>query len=141
MSHDLVFRPSAEPHLAFSHSPGCMFLTDIPDSPPSPPHQPSESSVDGEPSTNPNAELFPCCFQISHNPLLFSLASQRAVAKIRQLETIIGEDPGTHVQGVRSLGCFPDWNCVITGCQDVSSSGQIQNLFIRPNNYSLLNYY
>uniref|UniRef100_G3NB29 D-glutamate cyclase n=1 Tax=Gasterosteus aculeatus aculeatus TaxID=481459 RepID=G3NB29_GASAC len=90
-----------KPHLAFSHSPGCMFLTDIPDSPPSPPHQPSESSVDGEPSTNPNAELFPCCFQISHNPLLFSLASQRAVAKIRQLETIIGEDPGQ--RGIRAL--------------------------------------
>uniref|UniRef100_A0A3P8S8T9 D-glutamate cyclase n=1 Tax=Amphiprion percula TaxID=161767 RepID=A0A3P8S8T9_AMPPE len=36
-----------------------------------------------------------------HNPLLYSLASQAAVAKIRQLETVIGEDPGE--RGIRAL--------------------------------------
>ncbi|XP_037341837.2 D-glutamate cyclase, mitochondrial isoform X4 [Pungitius pungitius] len=90
----------SKPHLAFSHSPGCMFLTDIPDSPPSPPHPPSKGSV-GSHCTHHDAELIPLCFLISHNPLLFSLASQRAVAKIRQLETIIGEDPGQ--RGIRAL--------------------------------------
>ncbi|XP_068573852.1 D-glutamate cyclase, mitochondrial isoform X2 [Cebidichthys violaceus] len=80
---------SSKPSLAFSHSPGCMFLTDIPDSSPSSPTPPPS-----EGSTDHNRELIPFCFLVSHNPLLYSLASQRAVAKIRQLETIIGEDPG-----------------------------------------------
>uniref|UniRef100_A0A8D0A1I9 D-glutamate cyclase n=1 Tax=Sander lucioperca TaxID=283035 RepID=A0A8D0A1I9_SANLU len=53
------------------------------------------------PSTDHNLELIPLCFLVSHNPLLYSLASQRAVAKIRQLETIIGEDPGQ--RGIRAL--------------------------------------
>ncbi|XP_037652387.1 D-glutamate cyclase, mitochondrial isoform X2 [Sebastes umbrosus] len=91
---------SSKPSLAFSHSPGCMFLTDIPDSSSSssiPP--PSESGH--SPSTDPSLELIPLCFLVSHNPLLYSLASQRAVAKIRQLETIIGEDPGQ--RGIRAL--------------------------------------
>ncbi|XP_054469741.1 D-glutamate cyclase, mitochondrial isoform X2 [Anoplopoma fimbria] len=92
---------SSKPSLAFSHSPGCMFLTDIPDSPsssPTPP--PSEGSV-GSPSTDHNLDLIPFCFLVSHNPLLYSLASQGAVAKIRQLQTIIGEDPGQ--RGIRAL--------------------------------------
>lgn len=84
-----------EPSLAFSHSPGCMFLTDLPDSPPSSPITPPSDSVDPL-ATNLNPELTPLCFLVSHNPLLYSLASQRAVAKIRQLETTIGEDPGKH---------------------------------------------
>uniref|UniRef100_A0A8C4DWN1 D-glutamate cyclase n=1 Tax=Dicentrarchus labrax TaxID=13489 RepID=A0A8C4DWN1_DICLA len=60
---------SSKPSLAFSHSPGCMFLTDIPDSSPS--------------SSMPSA------------------SESRAVATIRQLETIIGEDPGE--RGIRAL--------------------------------------
>lgn len=86
-----------EPSLAFSHSPGCMFLTDIPDSSSSS-QTPSPSDSVNPSITDPSPELIPLCFLVSHNPLLYSLASQRAVAKIRHLETIIGEDPGKHVQ-------------------------------------------
>ncbi|XP_031177248.1 D-glutamate cyclase, mitochondrial isoform X2 [Sander lucioperca] len=91
---------SSKPSLAFSHAPGCMFLTDIPDSSPSSLIPPPSEGVDS-PSTDHNLELIPLCFLVSHNPLLYSLASQRAVAKIRQLETIIGEDPGQ--RGIRAL--------------------------------------
>uniref|UniRef100_A0A3P8SAT3 D-glutamate cyclase n=1 Tax=Amphiprion percula TaxID=161767 RepID=A0A3P8SAT3_AMPPE len=90
---------SSKPPLAFSHSPGCMFLTDIPDTPSSPLTAPSDSL---EPQhTKAHPEQTPLCFQVSHNPLLYSLASQAAVAKIRQLETVIGEDPGE--RGIRAL--------------------------------------
>ncbi|XP_023137813.2 D-glutamate cyclase, mitochondrial isoform X2 [Amphiprion ocellaris] len=90
---------SSKPRLAFSHSPGCMFLTDIPDTPSSPLTPPSDSL---EPQhTKAHPEQTPLCFQVSHNPLLYSLASQAAVAKIRQLETVIGEDPGE--RGIRAL--------------------------------------
>ncbi|XP_024125735.1 D-glutamate cyclase, mitochondrial isoform X1 [Oryzias melastigma] len=75
----------SKPPLAFSHSPGCMFLTDIPDTP---------DSVN-------TPELVPLCFPVSYNPLLYSLASKVAVEKIRQLEMIIGEDPGQ--RGIRAL--------------------------------------
>ncbi|KAM4540716.1 D-glutamate cyclase, mitochondrial isoform 2-T2 [Fundulus diaphanus] len=80
---------SSKPSLAFSHSPGCMFLTDIPDSPP-----PSSSM-------SPDPELTPLCFQVTQNPLLYSLVSRAAVGKIRQLERIIGDDPGQ--RGIRAL--------------------------------------
>ncbi|KAM7404099.1 hypothetical protein PAMA_004498 [Pampus argenteus] len=82
---------SSKPSLAFSHSPGCMFLTDLPDSA-------SSSPIT---SVELNPDLTPLCFLVSHNPLFYSLASKKAVAKIRQLETIIGEDPGE--RGIRAL--------------------------------------
>ncbi|KAI3367993.1 hypothetical protein L3Q82_026816 [Scortum barcoo] len=91
---------SSKPSLAFSHSPGCMFLTDIPDSSPAP-----SDSVD-PPTTDPSLELIPLCFLISHNPLLYSLASRRVVAKVRQLETIIGEDPGKCCWNIFSMTFF-----------------------------------
>ncbi|TNM95940.1 hypothetical protein fugu_017023, partial [Takifugu bimaculatus] len=75
---------SSKPSLAFSHSPGCMFLSDIQEPSINPPSE----------STNlTTSEFIPRCFLISHNPLLYSLASQRAVNKIRKMEKIIGEDP------------------------------------------------
>ncbi|KAK7904471.1 hypothetical protein WMY93_017078 [Mugilogobius chulae] len=74
---------STKPSLAFSHSPGCMFLTDLPDSS-------SSSALDL--SLDPS--LTPLSFKLSQNPLLYSLASKRAVHKIRQLEKVIGADPG-----------------------------------------------
>ncbi|XP_017290359.1 D-glutamate cyclase, mitochondrial isoform X2 [Kryptolebias marmoratus] len=82
---------SSKPSLAFSHSPGCMFVTDVPDSPPS-----SDSL-----RTELDPELTPLCISISHNPLLYSLVSKAAAAKIRQLEDIIIEDPGQ--RGIRAL--------------------------------------
>nr|XP_061798607.1 D-glutamate cyclase, mitochondrial [Nerophis lumbriciformis] len=88
---------SSKPSLAFSHSPGCMFLTDVQD--------PSliSNTTDWEKSeaTSPELEFNPFCFQISQNPLFFSMASQMAVAKIRQLDAIIGEDPGQ--RGIKAL--------------------------------------
>ncbi|XP_027131026.1 D-glutamate cyclase, mitochondrial isoform X2 [Larimichthys crocea] len=91
---------SSKPSLAFSHSPGCMFLTDIPDCspPPAPPPPPDGAR---RPSTGPDGELTPLCFLISHNPLWYSLASKSAVTRIRQLEAIIGEDPGQ--RGISAL--------------------------------------
>ncbi|KAM9341651.1 D-glutamate cyclase, mitochondrial [Symphorus nematophorus] len=91
---------SSKPSLAFSHSPGCMFLTDIPDSSTSDSIPPPSAGVDPA-AMDSSPELIPLCFLVSHNPLLYSLASQRAVAKIRQLERIIGEDPGQ--RGIRAL--------------------------------------
>ncbi|XP_041827373.1 D-glutamate cyclase, mitochondrial isoform X2 [Melanotaenia boesemani] len=79
---------SSRASVAFSHSPGCMFLTDIPD---------SASSI----TAPPQPELTPLCFPVSHNPLLYSLVSKAAVAKIRDLEMIIGDDPGQ--RGIRAL--------------------------------------
>uniref|UniRef100_A0A667Z2K2 D-glutamate cyclase n=1 Tax=Myripristis murdjan TaxID=586833 RepID=A0A667Z2K2_9TELE len=79
--------------LAFSHSPGCMFMTDIPDS--------SSSITSPTTPADPDPELTPSCFLLSHDPLFYSLASHRAVEKIRQLERIIGEDPGQ--RGIRAL--------------------------------------
>ncbi|XP_077419712.1 D-glutamate cyclase, mitochondrial isoform X2 [Vanacampus margaritifer] len=81
---------SSKPSLAYSHSPGCMFLTDVQDS----------FLVSDVPyyETSGDTNL---CFQISQHPLLYSLASQGAVAKIRQLDAIIGEDPGQ--RGIKAL--------------------------------------
>lgn len=76
---------STKPALAFTHSPGCMFLTDLPDSSSSPMDQ-SRQSLD--------PLLTPLSFKLSQHPLHYSLASKRAVDKIRKLEDIIGEDPG-----------------------------------------------
>uniref|UniRef100_A0A4W6BIE8 D-glutamate cyclase n=1 Tax=Lates calcarifer TaxID=8187 RepID=A0A4W6BIE8_LATCA len=96
---------SSKPSLAFSHSPGCMFLTDSPDS---------------SPVTKPNPELTPLCFLVSHNPLFYSLASHRAVARIRQLEIIIGEDPGQ--RGIRALSVQDELLC---SCLALSHSSSV----------------
>uniref|UniRef100_A0A671TFU6 D-glutamate cyclase n=1 Tax=Sparus aurata TaxID=8175 RepID=A0A671TFU6_SPAAU len=87
---------SSKPSLAFSHSPGCMFLTDVPDSSSPPP-----SDTVHSPTSDHSLDLIPRSFLLSQNPLLYSLASQRAIERIRQLETIIGEDPGQ--RGIRAL--------------------------------------
>ncbi|XP_070403222.1 D-glutamate cyclase, mitochondrial isoform X2 [Nothobranchius furzeri] len=84
----------SRPSLAFSHSPGCMFLCDIPDS--SIKTLPSES-----PSTESNPGQTPICLSFSHNPLFYSLVSKSAAASIRLLEEIIIDDPGQ--RGIRAL--------------------------------------
>lgn len=76
---------STKPALAFSHSPGCMFLTDLPD---------SSSSPVGLSHQSLDPLMTPLSFRLSQHPQHYSLASKRAVHKIRQLEKIIGEDPG-----------------------------------------------
>ncbi|XP_028994826.1 D-glutamate cyclase, mitochondrial [Betta splendens] len=99
-----VFWPSAataveailasKPSLAFSHSPGLM----LPDSSSSTTTPPIDND---SPSTKPDPELTPLSFLVSHNPLLYSLASRRTVARIRELEKIIGEDPAE--RGIKAL--------------------------------------
>lgn len=81
-----IFFIFPEPSLAFSHSPGCMFLCDVQD----PAVNPTSVSTD----QTAGCESIPSSFLISHDPLLYSLASQKVVKKIRKLERIIGEDPG-----------------------------------------------
>ncbi|XP_051941692.1 D-glutamate cyclase, mitochondrial isoform X2 [Hippocampus zosterae] len=80
----------SKPSLAFSHSPGCMFLTDVQD-----------PSLRSHGPDSKKSEATALCFQISENPLFYSLASQGAVAQIRHLDAIIGEDPGQ--RGIKAL--------------------------------------
>uniref|UniRef100_H3BZE1 D-glutamate cyclase n=1 Tax=Tetraodon nigroviridis TaxID=99883 RepID=H3BZE1_TETNG len=84
---------SSKPSLAFSHSPGCMFVCDIQE----PSINPTSESTDQATS----CDSIPGSFQISRDPLLYSLASQKVVEKIRKLERIIGEDPGE--RGIQAL--------------------------------------
>ncbi|NXB35192.1 GLUCM protein, partial [Eulacestoma nigropectus] len=62
--------------LAFTHSPGCMFITDLKND--------NVSSLGGVPQVH--------C--ISQDPLHFSIVSAEAAQKIKTLETLIGIDPG-----------------------------------------------
>ncbi|KAL4656146.1 hypothetical protein GN956_G6360 [Arapaima gigas] len=72
--------------LAFTHSPGCMFLTD-------------REMFAAVSTTDP--EQHPLTFCISQKPLHFSVVSDAAVGQIRALEQLIGEDPGE--RGIRAL--------------------------------------
>ncbi|XP_039923070.1 D-glutamate cyclase, mitochondrial [Hirundo rustica] len=69
--------------LAFTHSPGCMFITDLKND--------NVRSLGGVPQV--------CC--ISQDPLHFSIVSAEAAQKIKTLETLIGIDPGE--RGIRHL--------------------------------------
>ncbi|NXA65239.1 GLUCM protein, partial [Mohoua ochrocephala] len=62
--------------LAFTHSPGCMFITDLKND--------NVRSLGGVPQVH--------C--ISRDPLHFSVVSAEAAQKIKTLETLIGIDPG-----------------------------------------------
>ncbi|XP_048341151.1 D-glutamate cyclase, mitochondrial [Sphaerodactylus townsendi] len=71
--------------LAFTHAPGCMFITDLKD---------KNAAVD-------YGKEIPEVYCISQNPLHYSITSATAVNKIRRLEEIIGVDPGN--RGVKHL--------------------------------------
>ncbi|CAM4571553.1 unnamed protein product [Lepidochelys olivacea] len=73
--------------LAFTHSPGCMFVTDL----------------KNEDAAVHNSKEIPKVHCISQNPLHYSIASETAVQKIRELESLIGVDPGD--RGVKHLRC------------------------------------
>ncbi|XP_061097240.1 D-glutamate cyclase, mitochondrial [Conger conger] len=77
---------SAKSPLAFTHSPGCMFLSDRESAP---------AAVTSDPEQRPMA------YSISQQPLHYSLASKATVQRIQTLEQIIGEDPGE--RGIRAL--------------------------------------
>ncbi|XP_043119045.1 D-glutamate cyclase, mitochondrial-like isoform X3 [Puntigrus tetrazona] len=78
---------SCKPSLAFTHSPGCMFITD----------QKAETI---SPRTLEPAQC-PLSFCISQNPQHYSIASKRAVQQIRAIEELVVEDPGS--RGIRAL--------------------------------------
>ncbi|KAJ8341862.1 hypothetical protein SKAU_G00341530 [Synaphobranchus kaupii] len=77
---------SAQSPLAFTHSPGCMFLSDRESTP---------VTVTSDPEQRPMA------FRVSQQPLHYSLVSKATVQRIQTLEQIIGEDPGE--RGIRAL--------------------------------------
>ncbi|MGH0174983.1 UNVERIFIED_CONTAM: hypothetical protein FKN15_069958 [Acipenser sinensis] len=79
---------SCKPPLAFTHSPGRMFITDC---------KRNESSP--VPNADPAETVQTFC--ISQNPLHYSVASAAAVQKIRALECHIGADPGD--RGIKAL--------------------------------------
>ncbi|KAM9380908.1 D-glutamate cyclase, mitochondrial [Phaethornis superciliosus] len=64
--------------LAFTHSPGCMFITDL-----------KNDNVTARPSRK-----VPQVHCISQDPLHYSVVSAEAAQKIKTLETLIGIDPG-----------------------------------------------
>lgn len=77
---DRLFFNVAEPALAFTHSPGCMFITD----------QKAETL---SPLTLEPAQC-PLTICISQNPQFYSMASKRAIQQIRAIEELVVEDPG-----------------------------------------------
>ncbi|NWJ05652.1 GLUCM protein, partial [Crypturellus undulatus] len=64
--------------LAFTHSPGCMFITDL---------------KNNEGSVGSSREV-PQVHCISEDPLRYSIVSAEAAQKIKKLESLIGIDPG-----------------------------------------------
>ncbi|NXW47425.1 GLUCM protein, partial [Nyctiprogne leucopyga] len=64
--------------LAFTHSPGCMFITDL-----------KNDNV-----TVRSSREVPQVHCISQDPLHYSIVSSEAAQKIKTLETLIGIDPG-----------------------------------------------
>ncbi|XP_062325622.1 D-glutamate cyclase, mitochondrial isoform X1 [Osmerus eperlanus] len=99
---------SCKPSLAFTHSPGSMFITDLPD--------PSSS----DPPTTPQLDQSPLTFLISQQPLLYSMASGAAVQPIRTLERLIGEDPGE--RGIQVLFIQDE---LLRSCLSLSHSSSV----------------
>ncbi|XP_010876953.1 D-glutamate cyclase, mitochondrial isoform X1 [Esox lucius] len=97
---------SCKPPLAFSHSPGCMFLTD------------QEDTFVSAPTPEP--EQCPLTFSISQQPLHYSVTSKAAVQRIRDLEEIIGEDPGQ--RGIRALFIQDE---LLRSCLSLSHSSSV----------------
>ncbi|XP_036448746.1 D-glutamate cyclase, mitochondrial isoform X2 [Colossoma macropomum] len=97
---------STKPALAFTHSPGCMFLTDREEATVS--HQASES------------EECPLTFCVSQNPLHYSVASKMAVQRVRAIEELIGEDPGQ--RGIRALFVQDE---LLKACLSLSHSSSV----------------
>ncbi|TRY86724.1 hypothetical protein DNTS_013999, partial [Danionella cerebrum] len=95
-----------EPALAFTHSPGSMFITDQKAETIS--HQALES------------EQRPLTFCISQNPQHYSMASERAVQQIREIEELAVEDPGS--RGIRALFLQDE---LLKACLSLSHSSSV----------------
>ncbi|XP_043552871.1 D-glutamate cyclase, mitochondrial isoform X2 [Chiloscyllium plagiosum] len=79
---------SCKSGLAFTHAPGCMFITDLQ----------SEQEVASDFAAD--AEI-PHVFCISQNPVHYSVASAAAVEKFKALDSLIQQDPGN--RGIKHL--------------------------------------
>ncbi|XP_069806827.1 D-glutamate cyclase, mitochondrial isoform X2 [Dendropsophus ebraccatus] len=95
---------SCKSPLAFTHSPGCMFITD----------------VKNEDSPVPDPQDRPTVVQISSDPLHYSLVSQQTAGKIRLLEEIVGIDPGN--RGITNLLCKDE---LLRSCLSLSHARSI----------------
>uniref|UniRef100_A0ABM5FB90 D-glutamate cyclase, mitochondrial isoform X1 n=2 Tax=Pogona vitticeps TaxID=103695 RepID=A0ABM5FB90_9SAUR len=92
--------------LAFTHSPGCMFISDLKD-----------IDDDDAPACGRDPPEV-CC--IGWNPLHYSIASATAVQKIRCLEDMIGIDPGN--RGVKHLR---SQNELLKACLSISHAQSV----------------
>uniref|UniRef100_A0A8D0H5L9 D-glutamate cyclase, mitochondrial n=1 Tax=Sphenodon punctatus TaxID=8508 RepID=A0A8D0H5L9_SPHPU len=90
--------------LAFTHAPGCMFVTDL----------------KNEDAAVSYATEIPDVHCISQNPLHYSIASSTAIQKIRDLENIIGTDPGN--RGVKHLCCQDE---LLKACLSISHARSV----------------
>ncbi|XP_053126628.1 D-glutamate cyclase, mitochondrial isoform X3 [Hemicordylus capensis] len=90
--------------LAFTHSPGCMFITDLKD-------EDTAVCYDKE---------IPEVYCICQNPLHYSITSAAAVQKIRCLEDMIGVDPGD--RGIKHL-CSQDE--LLKACLSISHAQSV----------------
>ncbi|KAI4873315.1 hypothetical protein NFI96_029071 [Prochilodus magdalenae] len=97
---------STKPALAFTHSPGCMFVTDR-----------DEATVSQQAS---ESKEWPLTFCISQNPLHYSVASKTAVKCVRAIEELIGEDPGQ--RGIRALFVQDE---LLKACLSLSHSSSV----------------
>ncbi|XP_001923890.1 D-glutamate cyclase, mitochondrial isoform X1 [Danio rerio] len=97
---------SCKSALAFTHSPGCMFITD----------QKAEaiSPLSLEPAQRP------LTFRISQDPQHYSMASERAVQQIRAIEELAVEDPGS--RGIRALFLQDE---LLKACLSLSHSSSV----------------
>ncbi|NXX76077.1 GLUCM protein, partial [Urocolius indicus] len=85
--------------LAFTHSPGCMFITDL----------------KNDNSTVKSSREAPQIYCISQDPLLYSFVSAEAAQKIKTLETLIGIDPGE-----RGIAHLQQQNELLKACLSIS---------------------
>ncbi|XP_071601874.1 D-glutamate cyclase, mitochondrial isoform X8 [Heliangelus exortis] len=90
--------------LAFTHSPGCMFITDL-----------KNDNVTARPSRK-----VPQVHCISQDPLHYSVVSAEAAQKIKTLETLIGIDPGD--RGISHLLCQDE---LLRACLSISHARSV----------------
>ncbi|XP_029853166.1 D-glutamate cyclase, mitochondrial isoform X2 [Aquila chrysaetos chrysaetos] len=90
--------------LAFTHSPGCMFITDL-----------KNDNV----TVRASREV-PQVHCISQDPLHYSIVSAEAAQKIKTLETLIGIDPGD--RGIIHLRCQDE---LLKACLSISHARSV----------------
>ncbi|KAA0711358.1 D-glutamate cyclase, mitochondrial [Triplophysa tibetana] len=97
---------SCKSALAFTHSPGCMFLTD------------QKAETVSPVALKPTECPLTCC--ISQNPQHYSMASKSAVQQIQAIEELVVEDPGA--RGIRALFVQDE---LLKACLSLSHSSSV----------------